>query len=160
MAHWVDQIAEKQIHDNSVSEARLHANAASSLRVHARIPEYWHQLVLELREAERKLRENGDLHIAASVSEHSEPDFENRLRINISLMGFRPEITYTDVFHLIGQQFIRCHTLHGHTFRLHFGERGDGALGLYSEDGRGVMMTPEGAAHHIVEPMVKRVRGQ
>ncbi|WP_263366658.1 hypothetical protein [Edaphobacter bradus] len=160
MAHWVDQIAEKQIHGKSVAEARLQANAASSLRVQARILEYWHQLVLELKEAERKLQENAGLHIAASVSVHVDPEFENKLRINITQMGFRPEITYTDVFHLIGQQFIRCHTLHGDTFRLPFGERGDGAIGLYSEDGRGVMMTPERAAHYIVEPMIKRVRGE
>ena len=158
MAHWVDELADAEELTEAKANARAAEALAAGIRIQAEAPDYLRLLGMELREIGRKLSEKPNLHLSASVTDNSEPEVESRLHVQVSSNAGWPEVTYTDIFHGIGQSVIRCHTAEGTAFRLHFAARSGGcAVGVYAEDGNGRVMTPAQAARYIVEPMVKRV---
>lgn len=52
------------------------------------------------------------------------PRFEQQARVSMRRVGAIPKLTYTDVFHTLGTNLIRCNTVEGEAFRftLHVGE--------------------------------------
>jgi len=156
--HWVDELASEQarIEDSAALEGKSEALAA--VTVSSAMPGYWKSLVSELSIAVERLNENKNLRFFASLSDHSEPEFESRLRLQIVLQGYSPLPTYTDIFHLVGTATIRCNPLHGKPYQLLFGQRIDGTVGVYPAHGNPVIMSAERAAQYVVEPMVKMTR--
>jgi hypothetical protein len=161
MAHWVDEFADAEGLTEAQTDARATAAVAAGIRIQAEGPEFLRLLELELRDTARRLSEKPNLHLSASVTNSSEPEVETRLHVQVSSNAGWPEVTYTDIFHGIGQSVIRCHTTEGTAFRLRFVAHSyRGAVGVCAENGDGTVMTPAQAAQYIVKPMVKRVRGQ
>ena len=157
MAKWIDEIANAEQTKQAMADAREQEAIAAGLKVSAEAPEYWRQLVIELREVARGLSEKPNLHISASVSDNSEPEVENRVRVQVLMTTTMPDSTYTDLLHRIDQHFIRCHTPGGTAYNLRFAVRRDSnAIGVYAENGRGEILTPAQAARYIVEPMVRQ----
>ena len=161
MAKWVDDFAKAEQLKQATTDALEQKERAASLTIRAEAPEYWRQLVMELKHAASELSQKANLRIRAEASEHSEPhEYRARVRVTLIGTGTAPKVTYTDVFHRVGQSFIQCHTSEATAFKLHFAVRGDGSgIGVYAEDGNGVILGPEQAAQHIVEPMAKQVCG-
>jgi hypothetical protein len=99
--------------------------------------------------------------ITESLSDSSEPEFETRWRLQVALTGaLVPRFTYINIFHLIHESTIRCHTLGGKVFNLHFAVRPEGsAIGLTTDSSLS-LMNPEQSAQFIVKPMVDWIRSR
>lgn len=158
MADWIDVLANTEQLRETRAEVRAAEAIAASVRIRAYAPEYVRQLEMELREVARKLAEKPSLHVFASLTNDSEPEIETRLHMQVLRHAQWPEITYTDVFWLAGQNVLRCHTAEGAAYKLYFAARsGVDAIGVYAVNGSGTVMTPAQAARYIVEPMIQLV---
>jgi len=158
-SNWVDDLDNTIAINTATADGRLQAALASSRNIFAQIPGYWIRLVAASKEVTRKLGTKPNLHVYASASDNSQPNFEYRMRVQVNLIAHRSEIAYTDINLLVGQSSMRCHTLHGDAYKLHFGERRvDGFVGLFSEENPLLIMTPEEAARYIIKPMVEQLR--
>lgn len=160
MTDWIENLS----NDEQLTEARTTAYAAKARAadktIRAEMPEYIRSLEIEFRELGRKLSDKPNLHTSLSIYDDSEPGVQYRLQLQVSSnVGGWLETAYMRVFHGEGEKFIFCNPIEGSPFNLCFAvDRGDWRVGVYSETGKRILMTPAEAARYIVEPMVKRVR--
>jgi hypothetical protein len=160
MSDWIDELS----NDAQLVEAQTTARAAKALAadkaIRAEMPEYLRSLEIEFREVGRKLSEKPHLHTSLFVTDDSDPEVERRIRVVVTFdTGGFQESTHTNLYHGIGEKFIRCHPLEETPFNLRFAVRGsDCTVGVYADNSKPTLMTAAQAARYIIEPMIKRVR--
>jgi hypothetical protein len=143
--------------ERAQSEAESKAVIAASFKIAAEIPEWWRQLMMELRCDAMEMPKIG---INMSVSDNSDTGFENRCRLALVRIGVIPRQTYTDLLHLVGSTTIRCHTLGGKAFKLHFVLRPEGSgIGVNAEESF-LVMNPQQTAKFIVKRMTDWIRSR
>jgi len=153
---WIREEAERQEHQTLQARADNDSNAIAELTIKAEAPEFWRQFVKELALAAEGLT---DLSNLSGNILHRPSEAESHCRVSVQLFGAIARQTYTDLFHAANSLVVRCHTLGGKAFPLHFSVRPDGrGIGLIASDGFAVM-NPEKAAEYIVRPMMQWVLG-
>jgi hypothetical protein len=151
---WIKTEAGEQEQENLRNEAEDNQNEAAELTIKAETPEYWRWLVKELTLGVESLSE---FQMGGNVLQRPS-GLENHCRVMVQALGAIPRQTYIDLYHTVNTRVVRCSTLGGKAFQLHFAVRPDGrGIGLVAGDDFTVM-TPEQAAEYIMRPTVKWVR--
>lgn len=154
---WVSDLAAQDERARTESELDAAESIAASRLVDAEIPEFMRQFLRELSTYTETLR---TIQIRCNVSDFSD-EHETRCRVEVALAeALSPRFTHTNIFHSIGAHTVRCLTLGGNAFKLHFSTYPKGnTIGLVSDTILSVM-DAEKAAKFIVEPMVDWLRSR
>ncbi len=154
---WLQQAADKQERETLQSRADSDSKALAELTIKTEKPEFLRQFVKELTFAAEGLSDLPQ-NLAGNVL-YRPSEAESHCRVSVQLLGARAQQTYTDLFHAANSLVVRCHTLGGKAFQLHFSVRPDGrGIGLIARDDFAVM-NPEKAAEYIVRPMMQWALG-
>lgn len=156
--NWVKEIVAQDELARAQSELDAKESLLAAFTARAEVPVYMTEFARELALYSETLRGIG---LDCAFSDFSEPGFETRCQVMVRLSGaLMPRYTYTNVFHLIGNNTIRCHSLGGKVFTLDFAVRPEGNAVALSARSSLSLMNPKEAARFVVEPMVKWVRGR
>jgi hypothetical protein len=154
---WIKREAERQERETLQANTDSDSKTVAELTIKAETPEYMRQFVKELMLAADGLSELPQ-NVAGSVL-YRPSEAESQCRVSVQRLGLVARQTYTDLFHTANSLMVRCHTLGGKAFQLHFSVRPDGrGIGLIASDSFAVM-NPEKAAEYIVRPMMQWVLG-
>jgi hypothetical protein len=152
---WIKKIKADDEKKDLIAEKEAWRRLAGEKAIKADGPEFWKQLLKEL-----KITVDGlaSIEIQASVADcGSKLSSEESYRITLTAGSFFPRHIYIDLFYSPGAPHIRCCLLGGNPFSLNLYWTDEGRIALFY-DGR--MLNPADAAQAIVNPLVLHVRGK
>lgn len=148
---WIKRIKEQEDQEKAKDAAQTQQQTADAQTVRAKGPEFWKQLLEELKVTADSLQVIG---LQGSVSDITTAGAgEEACQVSVAAASTRPRRTYTNLFYSPGQAFIRCHTAEEKAFRLVLRVVGGQVKAMNSSP-----MNPAEAAEAIVRPMVGMVR--
>ena len=135
----------------TTTEAAEQSKAVTQLRIEAEGPEFYRQVLLEIK---LNLDALPDIGARGTLSTFGSPRGEQRCRIDVARAG-SPSVTYTDMAYAAGDSKIRTWTLEGdaRVYSLCVGPKG---IRLMADD-EFVQKTAREVAESLIEAMVDRV---
>ena len=118
---WLREFEDAEDPLASSAESDQQQSLAANLLLKFKAPEFVENLFRELALLAGAIDQKRRIVL---FSTSGNPRLEQQARVSMRRVGAVPKLTYTDVFHTLGSNLIRCNTVGGEVFRftLHVGE--------------------------------------